>query len=415
MWRILGLGSSGDPASTKTPPSRGIPASWYRSPEMFQLERRAIFSRKWILVTHSLRFNQPGDFLSFAYADFPFFLVRDREGSINGFHNACRHRAYPIVECRSGEAKILSCKYHGWSYGFGGKLAKAPRFDTVKGFDKSQHGLLPVNVHIDKAGFVWVNLQAGEPDVKWDDEFGGMEDKPRMKQFDFSGGYSFDHVWDMDLDANWKSVMENYNECYHCPTSHPLIAGVSDLSKYRVEPSGGCLEHEIINKKPQEEEDEFRRSITFAFPCTSVTVTKNFFYIQRMIPMSAQKTKIENEIYRHNIATDEEFAAINAFYKQVLEEDKHLCNEAQKNLNAGVFVNGELHPEKEKGPVHFQNAVREEVMNHRKMEMQQGGQEIWPATPKIVGEMKTGKLSEEEMFCSELEASSCRAKEELAW
>lgn len=270
---MLGLGSAGDPNAAKDPPARGLPASWYRSPELFQLERRAIFSRKWILVTHSLRFNQPGDFLSFTYAEFPFFLVRDREGSINGFHNACRHRAYPIVESRCGEAKILSCKYHGWSYGFGGNLAKAPRFDTVKGFDKSQHGLLPVNVHIDKLGFIWVNLQAGEPDVKWDDDFGGMEDKPRMKQFDFSGGYSFDHVWDMDLDANWKSVMENYNECYHCPTSHPLIAGVSDLTKYRVEPSGGCLEHEIVNKKPQTEEDEFRRSITFAFPCTSITIT----------------------------------------------------------------------------------------------------------------------------------------------
>ncbi|KAF7556719.1 hypothetical protein G7Z17_g1216 [Cylindrodendrum hubeiense] len=415
MWRILGLGSSSDSSSAKDPPARGIPASWYRSPELFQLERRAIFSKKWILITHSLRFQKAGDFLSFTYADFAFFLVQDREGAVNGFHNACRHRAYPIVEAPAGEAKILSCKYHGWSYGFRGNLAKAPRFDTVKGFDKSQHGLLPINVHIDKAGFIWVNLQAGEPDVKWDDEFGGMEDKPRMKQFDFSGGYSFDHVWEMDLNANWKSVMENYNECYHCPTSHPLIAGVSDLSKYRVEPSGGCLEHEIINKKPQTEDDEFRRSITFAFPCTSITITKNFFYIQRMIPISATKTKIENEIYRHKIATDEEFAAINAFYKQVLEEDKHLCDEAQKNLGAGVFINGELHPDKENGPIHFQNAVREQVMSHRKKEMQQGGREIWPATPKIVGEMKTGKLSEEEMFCSELEASSCRAKEELAW
>lgn len=64
--------------------------------------------------------------------------------------------------------------------------------------------------------------------------------------------------------------------------------------------------------------------------------------------MGATKTKIENEIYRHKVATDEEFSAINAFYKQVLEEDKHLCNEAQRNLDAGVFVNGELHPDKEK-------------------------------------------------------------------
>lgn len=73
-----------------------------------------------------------------------------------------------------------------------------------------------------------------------------------------------------------------------------------------------------------------------------------FFYIQRMIPVSATKSKIENEVYRHKDATDEEFEAINAFYRQVLDEDKELCVGAQENLNGGVYVNGELHPSKEK-------------------------------------------------------------------
>jgi hypothetical protein len=79
----------------------------------------------------------------------------------------------------------------------------------------------------------------------------------------------------------------------------------------------------------------------------------NFFYIQRMIPISETKTKIENEVYRHHSANDEEFASIMAFYKQVLTEDKDLCNGTQRNLNAGVFLNGELHPEKEKVDIHI--------------------------------------------------------------
>ncbi|TDZ68470.1 Carnitine monooxygenase oxygenase subunit [Colletotrichum trifolii] len=419
MWRFLGLSPATEDA--KPEPCRSLPASWYRSPELYQLERRAVISRKWILVTHTLRFKQAGDYVSFNYADFSFFLVQDRDGNINSFHNICRHRAYPVVENRYGKASILSCKYHGWSYGFKGNLAKAPRFDTVRGFDKSQHGLLPVHVRIDPAGFVWVNLEAGEPDVKWEDDFGGVYEKPRMQNFDFAGGYKYDHVWQMELDANWKAVIENYNECLHCAFSHPLIAGVSDLARYTVKPSGGCLEHEIVNKKSQEEEDEFRRSITFFFPSTSVTITQNFFYIQRMIPVSETRTRIENEVYRHHSATDEDFDAINAFYKQVLEEDKQLCVGAQGNLSTGVFINGELHPEKEKasnhllGPIHFQNTVREEVMQHRKKELGQGGREIWPATPKLYGEMKTGKLSEEEAFCSELDKASCGGRQELAW
>lgn len=72
------------------------------------------------------------------------------------------------------------------------------------------------------------------------------------------------------------------------------------------------------------------------------------FYIQRMVPVTATTSKIENEIYRHKDATDEEFAKINAFYHQVLEEDKELCDGAQRNINIGVYINGEFHPEKEK-------------------------------------------------------------------
>lgn len=239
---------------------------------MYQLERRAIFSRKWILLTHSLRFKEAGDYQSFTYAGISFFLVLDRTGSINAFHNLCRHRAFPIVRSRCGNASILSCKYHGWSYGYKGNLAKAPRFDTVDGFDKSQHSLLPIHVHIDKAGFVWVNLDAGENPVNWSDEYGEVDQSERIRAFDFAKEFTYDHTWEMDVNANWKAVIDNYNECYHCPTSHPLIAGVTDLTKYTVEPNTGTLEHTIINKEG-EKDGQFRRSITFFFPSTSVTAT----------------------------------------------------------------------------------------------------------------------------------------------
>lgn len=67
-----------------------------------------------------------------------------------------------------------------------------------------------------------------------------------------------------------------------------------------------------------------------------------------MFPVTATTSKIENEVYRHKNAGDQEFSNIMAFYKQVLDEDKALCDGAQTNLNSRVFINGELHPEKEK-------------------------------------------------------------------
>ncbi|OJD34067.1 cytochrome p450 oxidoreductase [Diplodia corticola] len=417
MWRLLNPWSPADQQPPTPPPSRGLPSSWYRSPALYNLERRALFSRKWLLLTHTIRLAQPGDYLSFTIAGFSIFLIRDRDGrSVNAFHNHCRHRAYPVVQHSAGNAKILHCRYHGWAYGTGGRLAKAPRFEGVPGFEGGGKGLLPVKVHVDKVGFVWVNLRAGEEgegEGGWEEEFGGADEKEVLRGFDFGEEFAFDHVWEMEVEANWKGVVENYNECYHCPTSHPLIAGVSDVDKYRVEPARGCLEHTIVNKDA--EDNRFRRSITFFPPCTSVTVTDHFFYIQRMIPVSATTTRIENEVYRHRNATDKEFNDLCDFYKQVLEEDKELCVGAQRNLNAGVYVNGEFHPDKEKGPLHFQESVRKELMEHRKKEEQQGGVEIWPATPKLAGETKTSKLEEEEAFCSKLEAESCVAGSELAW
>lgn len=79
----------------------------------------------------------------------------------------------------------------------------------------------------------------------------------------------------------------------------------------------------------------------------------SFFYIQRCIPISASQTKMEYEVYKGNDANDEDFTKISDFFKQVLKEDKGLCNGAQTNLNAGLFMSGELHPRVEKVCIPF--------------------------------------------------------------
>ena len=109
-WFNFGAAKAED-ESPKT--TRALPASWYRSPAMYDLERRAIFSKKWIVVSHKARFVQSGDFVRITEAGFTFFLIKDRQGEIRAHHNVCRHRAYPLVEQDSGKLSILSCKYHG--------------------------------------------------------------------------------------------------------------------------------------------------------------------------------------------------------------------------------------------------------------------------------------------------------------
>lgn len=212
-------------------PARALPPSWYRSSAMYELERRAIFSNRWLLVSHKARFVSPGDFVRIIEAGFSFFLIRDREGQIRAHHNVCRHRAYPLVEKNSGQLSTLACKYHGtlrmtilrgfrdfvnrpqgWSYGFDGRLAKAPKYQELSGFDQSANNLFAIHVHVDKLGFIWVNLDSSsKPVISWKDDFAGVDEQTRLQDFNLDN-YHFDHQWEMEGDYNWKTLADNYNE-----------------------------------------------------------------------------------------------------------------------------------------------------------------------------------------------------------
>lgn len=132
--------------------------------------------------------------------------------------------------------------------------------------------------------------------------------------------------------------------------------------------------------------------------------------MMRCVPVSATKTMMEYEVYRHKDASDEDFDKIDAIFKRILNEDKWLCNNTQKNLSAGVFTNGEMHPGMEKGPLFFQQTVRDLLARHRNLE-KKSHKEIWPATPALHNETSVIKADKE--FCLGLACSSDHSK--LDW
>lgn len=271
---LLGYPTTNDDLDDTSTTKRGLPASWYWNPDLYQLERRAIFSKKWILVAHKKRFSQPGDFVRFSQANYPFFLILDKNSEIRGFHNICRHRGFPVINEDKGTAKILACKYHGWSYGLNGKLAKAPYFDKFPDFDKENNGLFPIHVHLDAYGFVWVNLDAAETPEPWDSQFHGVDTQERMQVFDFDD-YEYDHTWGMEGDYNWKTLADNYNECLHCKTTHPDSSGIVDVTVYRTEGQDGHIQH--FNKRQEDGTTKAGGKIQFAstyyFPNACMTVS----------------------------------------------------------------------------------------------------------------------------------------------
>ena len=138
--------------------------------------------------------------------------------------------------------------------------------------DKSKNGLFPIHVHIDRQGFIWVNLDGSEtPEIAWEDDFAGIDQQERYEQFNFDD-YEFDHVWQMDGTYNWKILADNYNECYHCATTHPDIPAVANLESYSVDTKLGQIVHNPATTEEQREKGLIVAS-TYYFPNVSTNIT----------------------------------------------------------------------------------------------------------------------------------------------
>ncbi|KAF1938083.1 ISP domain-containing protein [Clathrospora elynae] len=436
MSSLLSYFTSGASAKETTPtkeaPIRALPASWYTSQAMYDFERRAIFSRRWLFITHSSRLKETGDWLRYNTAGFDFIITRDRSGIINAFHNVCRHRAYPIVEKEGyGNAKILACRYHGWSYTLNGKLAKAPGYQELE-FEKEENGLFRIHVNVDGNGFVWVNMDAGEiPEVSWEEHFANVDVQARYSHLNFDD-YELDHTYELDCQYNWKIASDNFNECYHCPTTHPDIPAFLNLDSFDSDTVDGHIQHHCTST-PEQLAKGLDVHSTYYFPnvsmstsyvhlpspttpsvYTPLTTTKttpspHFLMIQKFQPSSPSQTTISYEVYRNKHSSTEDFHLIADMYERVMREDKALCTNAQRNLDRGVFVNGLLHPKYEKAPLFFQKSVREAVTEHFQREKSEG-RKVWPAR-----QGGGGVSEEDEGICRGLEYAGGEGKEGLAW
>ncbi|OAL48527.1 ISP domain-containing protein [Pyrenochaeta sp. DS3sAY3a] len=182
---------------------RDILDGWWDSEDLFALERRALHSKTWICIAHRSRFTKSGDYISFELAGFPLLIILGKDGTVRAFHNVCRHRAYTITKKAAGSSLVLGCRYHGWSYDTKGRLVKAPQFDGIEGFDKTENSLFAVHTCTDRSGFVHVNLDARKVDHPPEYEGTGG----------FAGGYGIGvsskwlSGWELNGGAfNWKTV-----------------------------------------------------------------------------------------------------------------------------------------------------------------------------------------------------------------
>ncbi|XPS93776.1 hypothetical protein M3J09_003117 [Ascochyta lentis] len=337
-------------------PVRALPTSWYTSPEMYEFERRSVFSNRWLFMTSTLRVPKAGDYLRYQFAGFDVIIIRDSENQIKAFHNASRQTRQVLIDNKTEEGS--------------GNIDQAA-------FSTTAENVFLIHTRVDRNGFIWINLDAKEtPEVTFDQCFKDVDVQERYAGIDFEN-YHLDHVYTLETEYNWKIASDNFNECYHCPTTHPDIPAFLNLDSFDSALKDGHIQHACA---PTQEQIDAGVNVhsTYYFPNVSMTVGKHFLMVQKFLPHSPSTSTSHYEIFKCKDSTEEEFHLIADMYERVMREDKVLCNNAQANLNRGVFKAGFLHPKYEKAPIFFQQNCREVVTEHWKKEKKEG-REIHPA------------------------------------
>lgn len=216
-------------------PGFALEQPFYCDGAVFEQDMERIFRRLWLLVDHDSRIPETGDYFLFEIAGESIIVIRGEDGAVRAFYNVCRHRGSRICLEPSGRRKVLACPYHAWSYRLDGSL-KAARL-MPEGFDPADYGLHPCHLRV-LDGLIFVNLAEGEaPD--FDQEAAPM--LPYLRQHDLTRA-KVAHRAVYPTGANWKLVVENFFECYHCAPAHPEFCSVHSRAKllaYGAGPASG--------------------------------------------------------------------------------------------------------------------------------------------------------------------------------
>jgi len=320
----------------------------YSGDEALRADRLQILRPSWQFVGHEASLQAPGDYLADLAGGAPVVVVRQASGELAGFHNVCRHRAGALVADGLGNCgEAFTCRYHGWRYALDGRLRSATDFGALPGFDPRQYGLFPIRVEAWR-GLVFVNLDpAAEPlseltapiDAAWGAELPSHPLTERRVH---------------RIGCNWKTYVENYLEGYHLPMVHPEFDDDIVVADYRVDIEGDVVFHAA----PARDASVNAGRWAWLWPNLALNTYRHGFMVERMTPVGPQETQLDY-FYFFDPARTAELAEMFVVSDRVTAQDKQICEEVRRNLDAGVYRGGVLSPKHEQALSWFQGRVAE--------------------------------------------------------
>lgn len=336
-----------------------LPGWFFSDPDLFAAETQNLFQRSWTCVGRDDEIPHPGDFRTFEVGGSGVVVLRDEGGRLRGYHNVCRHRGTRLVEAPTGSGlAVLQCPYHAWTYDLDGRLVGAPHMEMAEDFDPQESGLLPLHVESWR-GFCFVNLDPRpEPLERY---LGGLVDRAAAYPLE---SLRLAHRVVYEIAANWKLVVQNANECYHCPGVHPQLvrltpyrSGEEDLRKGPVfggwmDLVGGARTLAPGGRTPRKRfpalsaEDLGRVYYYVLYPSNFLSLLPDYVTLDWFLPVTPDRTRLVFDLY---VDRDEADPATDAmgFWDTTNRQDWHICELAHLGSKTVAYTQGRYSGEEE--------------------------------------------------------------------
>jgi len=335
------VGYDTDPAS-----SWSLHSDAYTDPRWFEIDQQSIMATTWQWLCHVERLCEAGSYVAETIAGMPIAAVRGKDGELRAFYNVCQHRAHELLE-GSGVTDSIICPYHAWTYDLSGALSSARKTRNMARFDVSNICLSGVQV-TEFGGFVYVNLDADAAPLA--EQAGDLGDEiarwaPDVAELTHARRLTY------EVSSNWKNLVDNFLECYHCHIAHPAFVSLVDMSTYQVTTHGIYSSH--MAKAGTTENAAYdvaeatvrEHAVWWLWPNTCLLryPGRGNLMVLRIIPVGIDRTVETLDFFLEDAEPNEAEIESIRFMDEVLQvEDISLVESVQRGMSTPGFDQGRI-------------------------------------------------------------------------
>ena len=351
--------------------AHALPADCYVDEAFFAEEQDRVFATSWVSVGFCNELDAPGSAIVRTVAGRAVIITRNADGELRAFLNACRHRGTQLVDGDCILGSVIHCPYPRWGYDRDGALVGTPQFADagVDGFEPTDYGLHPVRVDAWQCLLVICLSNETVPANKW---FGDLDQRLAGYRL---GKWRTHLTQNIEIEANWKLISENFQEYYHLRWVHPELSKVSRVQDhYRYQGAGmycGQTTTPISNDErgdwsampPAEglnHSDMASGRFIALFPNILLSVLPNHVFVMHLDPVGPGLTRVTGTWLlppSNPHVADADFVTTRDFWQDVNDEDIDIVERGQRGLTSGGYTPGRLSPRFEE-PLHrFHNML----------------------------------------------------------